>query len=167
MVDQEASPECPSMEINVVTFSTDYDITGDDGSVMDWFDFGPQDAVFNKPKESVNHLKSLFVRGHIDGTPISRMMIDGGATINMMPYSLYQKINKQDNELIRMNMTLCRVSTNSLIEAKGVTSVELTIVTKTLLFAFLITKLEGNTMLYQREIGYMTISVCLVLYTKC
>jgi hypothetical protein len=29
------------MEINVVTFSIDYDITGDDGSVMDWFDFGP------------------------------------------------------------------------------------------------------------------------------
>jgi hypothetical protein len=32
------------------------------------FYFGPKKAAFTKPKELVNHLKSLFVRGHIDGT---------------------------------------------------------------------------------------------------
>jgi hypothetical protein len=29
-------------------------------------------------KESVNHLKPLFVRGHIDGIPIAKMLVDGG-----------------------------------------------------------------------------------------
>jgi hypothetical protein len=40
---------------------------------------GPKEAMFEKPKESSQHLKSLYIRGHIDGRPISRMLINGGA----------------------------------------------------------------------------------------
>jgi hypothetical protein len=39
---------------------------------------GPKEAMFEKPKESSQHLKSLYIRGHIDGRPISRMLINGG-----------------------------------------------------------------------------------------
>jgi hypothetical protein len=72
------------------------------------------------------------------------MMIDGGPTINLMPYSLYQKLGKQGNKLIRTNMTLSRVCTNSPIEAKGATSIELTIGTKTLAAALFITVAEES-----------------------
>lgn len=41
-------------------------------------------------------------------------------------------------------MALSKVSTNSLIEAKGATSVELTIETKNLANAFFIAKVDGN-----------------------
>jgi hypothetical protein len=44
-----------------------------------------------------------------------------------MPYSLYRKLGKQDDELVKTNMTLSGVGTDSSIKAKGVTSVELTI----------------------------------------
>jgi hypothetical protein len=94
MVDYEASPKNTVIEINVITFSIDYDIISDDELVMAQFNFGPKYVVFTKPKASVNHLKPLFVRGHIDGTPISRMMIDGGVAINLMPYSLYGELGK-------------------------------------------------------------------------
>jgi hypothetical protein len=58
---------------------------------------------FTKPKESVNHLKSLFVRGHIDGIPIAKMLVDGGegATVNLMPYSLYKKLGNMTTNLSR------------------------------------------------------------------
>jgi hypothetical protein len=72
------------------------------------------------------------------------MLIDGGVVINLMSYSLYWHLVKQDNELNRTNMTLNGVGSNSPIEAKGVTSVELTIGTKTFIVAFFVTKLEGN-----------------------
>lgn len=81
------------------------------------FDFGHKYMIFTKPKESVNHLKPLYVCGHIDGTPISRMLIDGAAIINLTPYSLYRKIGKQDNELIMNNMRLSSVWRNRPIEA--------------------------------------------------
>jgi hypothetical protein len=61
-----------------------------------------------------------------------------------MPYSLYRKLGKQDDELVKTNMTLSSVGTDSSIKAKGVTSVELTIVTKTLAVAFFVANVEGN-----------------------
>jgi hypothetical protein len=112
--------------------------------VMTQFDFVPKDVVFTKPKELVNHLKPLFVHDHIDGTLISHMMIDCCVAVNLMPYSLYWKMGKEDSGLITTNMTFSRVDTKSLIKAKGVKSVELTIRTKTLVVAFFIAEVEGN-----------------------
>jgi hypothetical protein len=78
------------------------------------------------------------VHGHIDGIPIAKMLLDGGATVNLMPYSLYKKLGKQDDELVKTNMMLSGVGTDSSIKAKGVMSIVLTIGTKTLAIAFFI-----------------------------
>jgi hypothetical protein len=37
------------MEVNVITFSVDYDIISDDEPVVAQFDFGPKQVVFTKP----------------------------------------------------------------------------------------------------------------------
>jgi hypothetical protein len=132
------------MDVNVIMFSTDCTIIGDDEPVVAQFDFDPKKTSFTKPKELVNHLKPLFVRGHIDGILIAKMSVDGGATVNLTPYSLYRKLGKQDDELVKTNMTLSGVGIDSSIKAKRVTSVELTIKTKTLAAAFFITDVEGN-----------------------
>jgi hypothetical protein len=144
LVDYEATPKRSGMDVNVIMFSADCTIIGDDESVVAQFDFGPKEAAFTKPKESVNHLKPLLVRGHINGTPIAKMLVDGGATVNLMRYSLYRKLEKQDDELVKTNMALSGVGTDSSIKAKGVTSIELTIRTKTLAAAFFVTDIEGN-----------------------
>jgi hypothetical protein len=144
LIDYEASPERPGMDVNVITFSVDCTIVGDYEPVVAQFDFGPKEAAFTKPKESVNHLNPLFMRGHIGGIPIAKMLVDGGATVNLMPYSLYRKLGKQDDELVKTNMTLSGVGTDSSIKARGVTSVELTIGTKTLAAAFFVADVEGN-----------------------
>jgi hypothetical protein len=119
-------------------------IVGDDELVVAQFDFGPKEATFTKPKESVIHLKPLFVRGHIDGVPIAKMLVDGGAAVNLMPYSSYRKLGKQDDELVKTNMTLSGVGNDSSIKARRVTSVELTIRTKTLAASFFVADVEGN-----------------------
>jgi hypothetical protein len=61
-----------------------------------------------------------------------------------MPYSLYRKLGKQDDKLVKTNMTLSSIGTDSSIKAKRVTSVELTIGTKTLVAAFFIADVEEN-----------------------
>jgi hypothetical protein len=94
LVEYGASPKHSGMDVNVITFSTDYTTIGDDEPVVAQFDFGPKELVFTKPKESVNHLKPLFVHGHIDGIPIARMLVDGGAAMHLLPYSLYNKLGK-------------------------------------------------------------------------
>ena len=76
LVDYEASPERSNLEINVVHMSSDYLIILEEEVAH--LQFGPRDAVFQKPKGSNNHLKALYMRGHVNGKPISRMLMDGG-----------------------------------------------------------------------------------------
>ena len=49
------------------------------------------------------------MRGHVNGKLISRMLVDGGAIVNLMPYSLYKKLGEKDEELIKTNMTVSGV----------------------------------------------------------
>jgi hypothetical protein len=84
------------------------------------------------------------VRGHIDGVLIARMLVDSGMTMNLMPYTLYRKLGKRDDELVKTNMTISGVGSESSIKANGVTSVELTIRTKTLVVAFFVADIEEN-----------------------
>jgi hypothetical protein len=97
----------------------------------------PKEAMLEKPEESSQHLKSLYVRGHINRKPISRMLIDGGTVVNLMPYSVFKKIGREDDELVKTNLTLNRVR-DTLMEARGVISMELTVRSKLLTTAFFV-----------------------------
>jgi hypothetical protein len=51
----------------------------------------PEQAVFGKPEGIENrHLKPLYINGFVNGKPISKMMVDGGATVNLMPYATFR-----------------------------------------------------------------------------
>jgi hypothetical protein len=53
---------------------------------------GAKRAVFEKPKNLGAHMKPLFIRGHFNRTPIGHMLIDGGASVNILPLSLFKKV---------------------------------------------------------------------------
>jgi hypothetical protein len=82
--------------------------------------------VFEKPEESSQHLKPLYIWGHIEGKPISRMLINGGAAVNLMSYSIFKKLGKEEDELVKTNLMLNGVGGNPM-EARGVISMELTV----------------------------------------
>ena len=50
---------------------------------------GPKNATFEQPEKHGQHLKPLFIRGHIDGKPIGRMLVDSGAGVNIMPFRFF------------------------------------------------------------------------------
>jgi hypothetical protein len=66
----------------------------------------PKEVMFEKFEESSQDMKPLYVRGHIGGRPISRMLIDGGAAINLMSYSVFKKLGREDDELVKTNLML-------------------------------------------------------------
>ena len=84
------------------------------------------------------------MRGHVNGKPISHMLVDGGSIVNLMPYSLYKKLGGKDEELIKTNMTVNGVRGGDPIGAKGVASMELTVGSKTLATAFFVSEVQGN-----------------------
>jgi hypothetical protein len=143
MLDYEPSPVREDMYVNVIYLSSvDYSLVDDDE--VEEMSFGPRDAMFQRLKDSKNHLKPLYIRGHFDGTPISQMLVDGGAIINLMSYSFFKKMGKSDEELIKTNMTINDASGGDPIGAKGVSSMELTMGSKTLATAFFIAEVQGN-----------------------
>jgi hypothetical protein len=154
-----------NLEINVVHLFVDSSVPTEED--LAHLDFGPKDAVFQKPKDTDNHLKALYVKGHINGKPISRMLMDGGAIVNLMSYSLFKKLGGSDEELIKTNMTVSGVGGGKPMGAKGVISMELTIGSKTLATAFFIAETQGNFSLILGCDWIHANNVFLLLCTKC
>jgi hypothetical protein len=123
LLDYEPSPVRDGMEINVIYLSsTDYSLLEE--QEVSQLALGPHDAVFKKSTESGDHLKSLYIRGHLDGTPVAHMLVDGGAAVYMMPYSTFKKLRKTNAELIKMNMMITGIRGEGPIGPKGVASME-------------------------------------------
>jgi hypothetical protein len=142
LVDYSSSPECINLDINVIHMSMDgYVLSEEDVAHLD---FGPKEAIFQKPKASKNHLKALYMKGHIKGKPISCMLVDGGAVVNLMSYSLFKKLGGSDDELIKTNMTVSGVGGGEPMGAKGVIFMELTVGRKTLATIFFVAETQGN-----------------------
>ena len=138
---RSGTPPPESMDINMVfTLPAEFKSVEKD---MARLCLGPKDAVFEKPEDSSRHLKPLYVREHIDGHPISRMLVDGGAAVNLMPYSVFKKLGKVDSELMKTNLTLNGVGGDPM-EAKGVISMQLTVGSKALATAFFVVEVQGN-----------------------
>ena len=90
----------PSADVNMVfmlpmeflvPFSDDEEISLPDQIAQLALD--PMTAIFEKPSnDERHHLKALFVKGRVDGQLISKILIDGGAAINTMPYVMYRNL---------------------------------------------------------------------------
>jgi len=80
------------------------------------------------------------MKGHI----VHNMLVDIGAIVNLMPYSLYRKLGGTDEELIRTDMMISGVVGGEPIPAKGVASMELTIGSKTLATASFVAEVQGS-----------------------
>eukprot|EP00256_Glycine_max_P062132 XP_014631525.1 uncharacterized protein LOC106798860 [Glycine max] len=64
-------------------------------------------AYFEKPDFRMkSHLKPLFIRAKVENVGINKVLIDGGAAINLMPRSMLYKIGKHDTDLSAHNIVL-------------------------------------------------------------
>jgi hypothetical protein len=59
------------------------------------------------------------------------LLIDGGSVVHLMPYSMFEKLGREDDELMKINLTLNGVGGNPM-EARDVISIELTVGSKSL-----------------------------------
>lgn len=67
----------------------------------------PQHACFDKPEgEKHWQLKALYIKGFASGKWMTKMLVDGGAAVNLMPYATYWKLGKGREDLIKTDMTL-------------------------------------------------------------
>ena len=51
----------------------------------------PKEIKFKKWTK-VRHLKPIYIKAHVNGKPISRVLMDGGATLNVIPYNMVKRL---------------------------------------------------------------------------
>jgi hypothetical protein len=103
---------------------------------------GVERAGFKKPENPGAHMKPLFIRGHLDGTSVGHMLVDGGVSSNILPLSLFKKLCHIEGDLKRTNLSLSGFVGDP-TEAKGIICKELTVGSKTVPTAFFVVDMKG------------------------
>jgi hypothetical protein len=103
---------------------------------------GAGHAVFEKLENPGAHMKPLFIRGHLGGMLIGHVLVDGGASVNILPLSLFKKLRHVEGDLKRTNLSLSGFAGDP-TEAKGIICKELTVRSKTMPTTFFMVDVKG------------------------
>ena len=61
--------------------------------VMVQLSLDPVPATFEKPEDKERkHLRPLHLKGYTNGKPMTKMLVNVGAAVNIMPYAMYRKL---------------------------------------------------------------------------
>jgi hypothetical protein len=88
-------------------------------------------------------MRPLYIKGHLVGTPVNRMLVDGRVCINIMPWSLFSKLGYKEEKLLKTNMLLSGFLGEA-SAAKGIISKELMVGNKTVPTAFFVVDVKGR-----------------------
>jgi hypothetical protein len=135
----------------VVQEETSPDINEDEqlGGLMAQLVLAKQ-AIFDKPAKN-RHMRPLYLRGYVDGKPLTKMFVDGGAAINVMPYTTFKKLGMGPKDLTPTSIILNDFARNP-SDTKGCVHVDLMIGSKTLLTTFFVIEGKGAySLLFGRD----------------
>jgi hypothetical protein len=98
-------------------------------------------ATFDKPAKN-RYMRPLYLRGYVNGKPLTKMFVDGGAAINVMPYTTFRKLGMGPRDLMPTSIVLNDFAGNH-SDTKGYVHVDLMIGSKTLLTTFFVIEGKG------------------------
>jgi hypothetical protein len=109
-------------------------------------------SFFEKPREkNYKHLKALYLKGYINSHPVNKMLVDTGAAVNIMPYSVLRRLGCSVEDLIKTNVALSDFNGRA-SEAQGILNVDLTMGSKTVPTSFFIVNSKSRyTVLLRRD----------------
>jgi hypothetical protein len=97
-------------------------------------------ATFDKPARN-RHMRPLYLKGYVNGKPLTKMFVDGGAAVNVMPYTTFRKLGMGPGVLTPTSIILNDFAGNP-SDTKSCVHVDLMIGSKTLLMTFFV--IEGK-----------------------
>jgi hypothetical protein len=66
-------------------------------------DLQAESATFEKHEKHL-YLKALYLKGFIDGKSLTKILVDGVATVKLRSYSMFRKLGKKIEDLCPTNM---------------------------------------------------------------
>jgi hypothetical protein len=62
-------------------------------------------AIFDKPAKN-RHMRLLYLKEYVNGKPLTKMFVDGGAAVNVMPYTTFRKLGMGPGDLTPTSIIL-------------------------------------------------------------
>jgi hypothetical protein len=110
------------------------------GGLMAWLVLAKQ-ATFDKPARNW-HMSPLYLKEYVNGKPLTKMFVDSGAAVNVMPYTTFRKLGMGPGDLTPTSIILNDFAGN-LSDTTGCVHVDLMIGSKTLLTTFFVIEGKG------------------------
>ena len=132
------------MEVEGKHSTTEEDV-GHGGVTIESFEkCKPQNVILEKlSMEMTRHIKPLYVRTHLNGRPVSKVLIDNGSTVNVMPLRILRALGRSINDLIETEVAVFSF-TGEVSKTLGILPMDITIGSKTALFAFFVIDSNAN-----------------------
>ena len=89
----------------------------------------PKEIKFKKWTKA-GHLRPLYIMTHMNRKPINRVLMDGGAVFNVMPYSTVEKLGKSHKDLKKTDIIMSNF-TGKITLALGCLITEFTVGSRT------------------------------------
>ncbi|XP_050915465.1 uncharacterized protein LOC127130515 [Lathyrus oleraceus] len=108
-----------------------------------------QNAFFERPDDSMKaHLKPLFIKGKVENIGVNKILVDGGAAVNLMPHFMLKRIGKDDSDAKPHNMVLSNYE-GKVGTTIGVIQVNLTVgtITRPTMFMVIASRANYNLLL--------------------
>ena len=85
------------------------------------------------------HLKPLYIKAHMDGRLVNKVLVDNGAEVNILPTSMFRKLLKIENDLIATDVSISGFAGRA-TKTKGVIPIEVKVGSKIATVAFFVVK---------------------------
>ena len=96
-----------------------------------------------------NHLKPIYVTAHLEGILFKRVLIDGGAAVNVLPYKQMKRVCRSEEDLIPTDLTVSSFS-GAITRTHGILPLEVDLGSKQIMLAFFVV---DNTSTYGALLG--------------
>ncbi|KAM1140239.1 hypothetical protein ACFX19_041025 [Malus domestica] len=106
--------------------------------------------VFSCPSLTLaNHLKPIYVTAHPEGIPFKRVLIDGGAAVNVLPYKQMKRMCRNEKDLIPADLTISSFF-GAITRTHGILPMEVNLGSKKIMLAFFVV---DSTSTYRALLG--------------
>ena len=103
-----------------------------------------QKVILEKPiVEMKKHIRSLYVRAHFNGKPVSKVLVDNGSVVNVMPLRMLRALGKSIGDLIETEVYVS-VFTREISKTLGLLPIDITMGSKTSLSSFFVINSIAN-----------------------
>jgi hypothetical protein len=114
-------------------------------------------TIFDKPTKNRN-MRPLYLRGYVNGKPLTKIFVDGGAAVKVMPYTTFRKLSMGPSDLAPTSIILNDFAGNP-SDTKGCAHVDLMIGSRHCSLPSLLSKVKEPTVYCLDGTGFMPIAV--------